>query len=407
MPAFQYIAVTADGQQRKGSVTADDRVAALASIEAMGLFPTQVDDAGGSTQAVGLGGRAKRGSRVKNQQVLEFIRQLANLLSAGVSLSRSLQILSKESSHAGASSLWKAIHDEVADGTSLADAMRQHPKVFAPVYVAMVRAGETGGFLEVVLKQIADFMSRERELKSKVYTAMIYPSVLAVIAVAVVTFLLSWFIPRFSAIFEEFGEALPLLTRIIQAASLAVRNYGLFVLIAAVIVGLALQRMLQSDAGRRWRDQTVLRLPGVGPAVSRFALVRFTRMLGTLVGAGVPLVAALRVAKEAVGNQTLTDTLADTIHKVQEGVTLAKSLAGCPQLFSVSVVEMVAVAEQSGKLDSELVRMAAEFEGDLDRRLRVLVSLAEPALLFVMATVVGTIVIGMLLPVFDLWDAIK
>lgn len=407
MPAFEYIAVTADGQQRKGSVTADDRIAALATIEAMGLFPTQVDDAGDNAQQMQAGRRLRRSTRVSSQQVLEFIRQLANLLSAGVSLSRALQILSRESSHAGASALWKAIHDEVADGTSLADAMRQHPKVFARVHVAMVRAGETGGFLEVVLKQIADFMTRERELKSKVYTAMIYPSVLAVIAIAVVTFLLSWFIPRFSAIFEEFGEALPLLTRIIQAASLAVRNYGVFVLAAAVVAGIAIQRALQNDAGRRWRDRAILRLPGVGPAVSRFALVRFTRMLGTLVGAGVPLVSALRVAREAVGNQTLTDTLADTIRKVQEGVTLAKSLAGCPQLFSGSVVEMVAVAEQSGKLDSELVRMAAEFEGDLDRRLRVLVSLAEPALLFVMAAVVGTIVIGMLLPVFDLWDAIQ
>ncbi|MFW6059140.1 MAG: type II secretion system F family protein [Phycisphaeraceae bacterium] len=410
MPVYQYNALTGEGRATAGTVTADDRAAALASVEAMGLYPTRLDENG---HAAPLPSRASgqavigRAMRVRPAQTLAFIRQLANLLAAGVSLSRALRILSRESAHPGAKAMWQSIHDRVADGDALADALRHHPQVFPAVHVAMVRAGEAGGFLDVVLRQIADFMARERELKSKMLSAMIYPCVLAVIATGVVIFLLAWFIPRFSEIFEQFGESLPLLTRIVQAASTMVLHYGLFVLVGGVILALVGHRALSSDAGRRWSDRQILRLPGIGAAAAQFALVRFARMLGTLIGAGVPLLGALRVAREAVGNQTLADTLTSAIEQVKQGHPLARSLAQCPQLFSASIIEMIAVAEESGRLDSELVRMADECESDLDRRLRVLVSLAEPALLLVMAALVGTIVIGMLLPVFGLWDAIK
>lgn len=413
MPVYQYTAITGDGQEKAGTITAADRMAALASVESLGLHPTAIDEAGAAGAATvkkpGASDEAVESAadiRLKPALTLGFIRQLSNLLTAGVPLSRALHILVRESTQPGAKAMWKAIHEQVADGQSLADAMKQHPKTFPAVYVAMVRAGEAGGFLDVVLRQIADFMSRERDLKSKVFSAMVYPAVLATIAVGVVTFLLTWFIPRFSEIFDQFGESLPLLTQIVQGASLAVRDYGLFVAAGVGVLALMLRQAMTSEAGRRWWDRQVLRIPAVGTASSRFALVRFTRMLGTLVGAGVPLINALRVAREAVGNQTLADTLTATIEQVKQGQPLARSLAGCPQLFSASVVEMIAVAEESGRLDEELVRLAQESEEELDRRLRMLVSLAEPALLLVMAAAVGTIVIGMLLPVFDLWDAI-
>jgi type II secretory pathway component PulF len=167
------------------------------------------------------------------------------------------------------------------------------------------------------------------------------------------------------------------------------------------------RRVLSSSAGRRGVERATLRVPGVGQVMGRFALVRFCRMLGTLLGAGVPLVTSLRVAREAIGNQTLADTVAGSIEQVQRGSALAASLATCGKLFPPSAVEMIAVAEQSGRLDKELVRLAAAYEDDLDRRLRMLVSLAEPALLFIMAAIVGTVVIGMLLPIFTLQDYIK
>lgn len=406
MPTFAYTAVTAAGSSTTGQIDADDRGTAMQLIEARGLVPVELASSAAKparTRGSGLSFR----NRVTQPQVLAFVRQLANLLAAGVPLARALQILCRETSNAAASAQWSAVRDTVVDGTPLADALAQFPKSFPAVYVAMVRAGETGGFLDVVLKQIAEFMSRERELKSKVGTALIYPMALAFIATGVVIFLLSWFIPRFSSIFDDFGQSLPLLTRIIQGASFAVLHYGPFVAIGVFVIAVAVTQMLKTPAGRRRRDELMLRIPGIGTASARFALVRFCRMLGTLVGAGVPLIASLKVAREAVGNQTLSDALGTAIENVQEGTSLAKSLGMCPQLFPPSVVEMVAVAEESGRLSEELVRMALEFEEDLDRRLRVLVSLAEPALLFVMASVVGTIVVGMLLPVFDLWDAIQ
>jgi len=191
------------------------------------------------------------------------------------------------------------------------------------------------------------------------------------------------------------------------AASNLVLRHGIVLLIGIVLVVLLTRRLLASDAGRRRIESLVLAMPAVGSVVARFALVRFCRMLGTLLGAGVPLVLALRVAREAIGNQILADTVTKAVSDVQQGSSLARSLAESRQLFPPAVVEMVVVAEESGRLNDELVRIAAAYESELDRRLRMLVALAEPALLFIMAGVVGTVVIGMLLPVFTLQDLIR
>jgi type II secretory pathway component PulF len=298
------------------------------------------------------------------------------------------------------------VHDDVVEGTSLADALARWPRSFTPVYVAMVRAGETGGFLDVVLGQIADLRAREQDLKGRFKSALIYPMVLGVLAGLVLVFLLTYFIPRFSTIFSEMGGNLPWLTRAIVAASDAVTDYGLIILMAVVLVVVILKRALSSESGRRSLEKTLLAMPLVGRVVARFALVRFCRMLGTLLAAGVSLVTALRVAREAIGNQTLADTVSHAIEEVRRGAPLAQSLSRGSILFPGAVVEMVAVAEESGRLDKELDRLADTYEGELDRRLRMLVSLAEPALLFVMAGIVGTIVIGMLLPVFTLQELI-
>jgi type II secretory pathway component PulF len=272
----------------------------------------------------------------------------------------------------------------------------------------MVRAGETGGFLDVVLAQIAEFRARERDLKSRIKGALVYPAVLAVLSCSVVIFLLIFFIPRFKAIFDSFkGATLPSLTQAIIAVSNAARDNGLYVALGAAAVIFVVRRGLKSEAGRRLFERVLLKTPGVGAVLARFALVRFCRMLGTLLGAGVPLVSALKVAREAIGNQTLCDAVNTSIDEVQQGETLAKSLCACRSLFPSSVTEVVAVAEESGRLDKELLRLAASNETELDRRLHMLVTMAEPLLLFVMAGVVGTIVIGMLLPVFTLQEYFK
>jgi type II secretory pathway component PulF len=333
---------------------------------------------------------------------------LANLLAGGVSLSRSLALLRREASSPSAKALWGKIHDDIVGGTALADAMAKYPKSFSSVYVAMVRAGEAGGFLEVVLGQIADFRVRESELKGKVKGAMIYPAVLACLAVGVLIFLLTFFIPRFSTMFADLHGQLPGLTLfIIHASDIVSSRYGIVVAIAVVFAIAVMRQYIASEAGRRAFEKVVLATPALGTLVAHFALVRFCRMLGTLVGAGVPLVSSLRTARQAIGNQTLADTVLHAIEEVQRGQALSRSLGNSPKLFPPSVVEMIAVAEETGRLDKELVRLAQTYELDLDRQLRLLVTVVEPLMLFIMAGLIGSIVIGMLLPIFNLQDLIK
>jgi type II secretory pathway component PulF len=350
----------------------------------------------------------KLGSEKISARALEnFTRLLSSLLAAGVPLSRALTILHKEASTPTAAAKWKEIHGLVIDGISLADAMAKSPETFPRVYVAMVQAGETGGFLDLVLAQIADFQAREKDLRSKVMTAMLYPTILLVLALAVVVFLLTFFIPRFQLIFSASGAALPLLTQIIVGISHLVRSYGLFLVVGLAVVGLLLRNWFTSEAGRRAWEGLILRSPVVGPLVAQFAMARFCRMLGTLLGASVPLVQALNVARKSIGNQILVDAVAQSIDQVSAGGQLGQSLANCRGLFPGSVLEMIAVAEESGRLDQELVRIANVTEGDLDRQLKTAVAFAEPLMLFFIAGFIGTIFIGMVLPIFTLQEHIK
>lgn len=403
---WSYTVLDRSGRRSRGSMAAEHRTIVIDRLLADGLHPLEVQVRNGAG-AGHAGGRDEPLPKVPRGRIEAFTHALANLLAAGVSLSRALATLSRETSHPGARRCWERVRADVVGGASLADAMARMPHVFPEIHVAMVRAGEAGGFLAVVLQQIADFQVREQELKGRVKAALVYPLVLLVLAVGVVAFLLTYFIPRFSAIFSEFGESLPWLTQLIVGASEMFLRHGL-VLVGLVLLGVFLLRhSLRTPAGRRGLDRVLLATPGLGVAVARFALVRFCRMLGTLVGSGVPLLAALRAAREAIGNQPLADAVDRAIEEVRRGAPLARSLAVEPRLFPPSVVEMVAVAEETGRLDKELVRMATTYEGELERRLRMLVAVTEPAMLFVMALVIGTVVIGMLLPVFTLQDLIR
>jgi len=405
VPLFGYKAIDFKGAESSGTVSAQGRLAALDEVARKGLVPVSMSERQASGKA--RGGLHFGGHRVPQAVVEAFHRELANLLTAGVPMIRALSILCREASHPAAKKQWIAIHDDVAEGVSVADAMSKWPRSFPGVYVAMVRAGETGGFLDVVLTQVADFQSRQRNLKSKIQSALAYPAVLAVLATGVLAFLMTYFIPRFSAIFMDFGGALPALTRAIVAISEAVVDYGLLIVVAVLVIAVLVRRVLKGPVGRRMAERALLRVPALGQVVARFALVRFCCMLGTLLGAGVPLVVALRVAQEAIGNETLADTVGRAIDRVQQGKSLARSLAGSERLFPPSVVEMIAVAEETARLDIELNRLAGVYEEELDRRLHLLMALSEPVLLFVMAAIVGTIVVGMLLPVFTLQELIR
>jgi type II secretory pathway component PulF len=406
MAVFTYTALDRAGKQTSGTISSDTRAAAMDMVLGRGLSPVSIEEQRNGHAKPQAEGKAPP-TRVPHSAVESFTRELANLLAAGLSLSRALHLLRREASNAAAKYVWSKVHDDVVGGTSLADSLAKWPRAFSTVYVAMVRAGEAGGFLPIVLQQIADFRTREQDLKGKVKAAMVYPAVLMCLATAVLIFLLTFFIPRFSTIFDEFGSKLPYLTQIIMVMSHWITKFGWLLLIIAVACVIAAKQAVTKESGRRMIERAMLATPLVGKVAARFALVRFTRMLGTLVGAGVPLVTSLRVAREAIGNQTLADTVTHAIEEVQRGAALSKSLGGNALLFPASVIEMIAVAEETGRLDQELVRLSAAYEGDLDRNLRMLVALAEPAILMLMAALIGTIVIGMLLPVFTLQDLIK
>jgi type II secretory pathway component PulF len=414
MPLFQYKGLQANGVVAEGQIEAAGRPEAFRQIEGLGLRPISLaEKAAAAAKSAKLNGSlgsfsfGKPSEKVSPRALENFTRLLSSLLAAGVPLSRALTILAKEASSPAAAAKWKEIYNYVVDGMSLADAMAKSPKVFPRVYVAMVQAGETGGFLDLVLAQIADFQSREKDLRSKVMSAMLYPSILLVLAIGVIIFLMTFFIPRFQKVFAGFGATLPALTRAIIATSHFVRSYGLFLLVGLVLVGFFLRTWFTSEKGKRTWEGLVLKAPIVGPLVAQFAMARFCRMLGTLLGAGVPLVQALQVARKSIGNQILVDAVAQSIERVQQGGQLGASLADCKGLFQGSVLEMVSVAEESGRLDQELIRIATVTEGDLDRELKTAVSFAEPLMLFCIASFIGTIFIGMVVPIFTLQQYIK
>ena len=417
MPAFSYKALRTDGKIAEGVLEAAGRPDALRQMETLGLRPVNLTEKSasakpGSAQKGSLGDLGKVSfnfapKKVSAKELENFTRLLSSLLAAGVPLSRALIILTKEASSPAAAAKWKEIYDLVVDGMSLADAMAQSPKTFPRVYVAMVEAGEAGGFLDVVLAQIAEFQSREKELKSKVMVAMLYPSILFVLALIVLTVLLVFFIPKFQKVFASIHGSLPLITQVIIAASHVMRSYGLLVAAGAVGLGFLVRTWFASEKGKRAWEGIILKSPLVGPLIAQFAMARFCRMLGTLLGAGVPLVHGLSVARRSIGNQILVDAVAQAIERVQQGGRLGQSLANCKTLFSGSVLEMIAVAEESGRLDAELVRLALVTETDLDRNLKTAVAFAEPLMLFLIAGFIGVIFIGMLLPVLSMGEYIK
>ena len=348
MPTFQYRGLSADGKTAVGELDAGGRQEAFRQMEERGLKPISLAEkaagksisraakkmarppaASADAPAAPKSSFSLQSGKVTPKMLENFTRLLSSLLAAGVPLSRALTILCREAASPTAAAKWKDVHNAVIDGVSLADAMSRSPETFPRVYVAMVEAGETGGFLDLVLAQIADFQAREKDLKSKVTAAMIYPVILLCMTIAVLIFLMVFFIPRFQKMFEGFGGKLPLLTRMIIAVSQAMIHYGLWMLVGIVVGIFLLSGWMKTEKGRRAWEGYLLHAPVLGPLLGQFAMARFCRMLGTLLGAGVPLVQSLNVARKSIGNQILVDAVSNAIDRVKEGGQLGKSLAEC------------------------------------------------------------------------------
>ena len=410
MPYFQYKALNSGGVVDAGSIQASNRPDAFDKIKQLGLQLVHLEETaeGGADLAKSDGiSLPWKQRRISFKMLGTFTRLLSSLLAAGVPLSKALTILYRETADPAASKKWREVHDLVVDGVSLSDAMSRSPETFPSVYTAMVEAGETGGFLDLVLEQIAEFQARDKELRGKVISAMIYPAVLMFLAIAVLIFLMVFFIPRFKTLFEGFDAALPMLTQVIVATSEFSQRYGIFVIIGIAFLVYLTRTWVTSERGRRIYERWLLTAPVIGPLSSQFAMARFSRMLGTLIHAGVPLVSGLNVAQRSIGNQILTDAIKDSIERVKKGEPLARSLGNCSLLFSGATVEMISVAEESSRLDKELIRLAEVTEKELDQQLKTAVALMEPLMLFFIAAFIGTIFVGMVIPIFTIQDYIK
>jgi general secretion pathway protein F/type IV pilus assembly protein PilC len=402
MAEFTYEALAPTGQRSSGTLTANSEREVMAQLDARGLFPLRINAAKSATAS------HRWGKRVRGRYMAPFYSQLADLLRSGVPLLRALDILERQGTQPVLAETVREVRARVADGTGLAEAMAQHPRVFNELAVSMVRAGQEGGFLEDVLKRIADFTEQQEDLKGKVVGALAYPVFLAVVGFVVLNVLVIFFVPRFEPIFlklEEKGD-LPFVTEVVMGVSHLLQRQGWWIVVLAVMGIFLFRRWAAGDSGRLLLDGWRLRLPGAGPIYLSLALSRFTRILGTLLHNGIPILQALRISKDATGNRVLSHAIEKSAENIKGGNALAAPLAACPY-FPRDVVEMIAVAEESNSLDTVLVAIAQSLEKRTTRQLDLFVRLLEPVMLLVMAAVTLLVVAGLLLPVFKMSSAMK
>ncbi|GJM26305.1 MAG: type IV pilus biogenesis protein PilC [Phycisphaerae bacterium] len=395
MPTFRYKAIASDGQAVTGALQADNQSAALRLLDEQSLFPVSVEEGGGAT-ASAISGRKKK---VKLKHQTSFYTQLADLLRAGVPLLRSLEVLGRQNTSPVLSAVLRDVREDVASGETLGDSMAKHPNAFADLHVTMIRAGESGGFLEDVLSRIAMFAERQDELRNKLIGSMIYPAVLMTAGTTIVMFLMIFVVPELRKHLRE--ESFNTLSYIVFGVTDVLLNYYHVMLVAIVVAGVAIYTYLKTENGKIALDRIKLKGPMLGKIITMVAICRFCRILGTLLGNGVPILQALDIAKESTGNRILSERIGEAATSVQKGESLSTPL-GKSGLFPEDVIDMMAVAEESNNLDNVLVQIADTNEARTARTIDVAVRLLEPILLLVMAVLVLCIALALLLPILTM-----
>jgi general secretion pathway protein F/type IV pilus assembly protein PilC len=402
MPEFAYEAMAPTGIRTQGTLVANSEREVMTMLDARGLFPVSI-----SAKAPVAAGKSAWGG-VSQSAIATFYSQMADLLHSGVPLLRSLDILERQSSSSALGEVVREIRAKVADGTGLAEAMAMHPAVFDELACSMIRAGQEGGFLEDVLRRIATFTEHQEELKSKVTGALAYPVFLLVVGVIVLNILVIFFVPQFKPIFERLEKVgrLPWITQMVIGLSYIMQRYAIFVIIGLGLAWWGFWRWASTDSGRLIVDTIRLRLPGAGPIFLNLAISRFARILGTMLHNGIPILQALRIAKDSTGNKVLADAIAKAAENVKGGDRLAGPLGACPY-FPRDIIEIIAVGEESNNLEKVLIDIAEGLERRTNRALELFVRLLEPAMLLVMAVFTLIIVAALLLPVFDMTSALE
>ena len=403
MPDFAYTARGPTGDALKGTVSASDQTEALAQLARQNLFPTTVKE------VAERGRRAAGGGKVSSTQLAPFYAQLGDLLSAGVPLLRSLKLIEDQTANPTLQKVIEDVRTQVADGRNLGESLRRHPRTFAPFVVSLVEAGEEGSFVEDVLQRLAAITSHQNDLRAKVIGAMIYPAFLLTFGAAVVVAMLTYFVPMFEPIFDRMraGGGLPAPTQLLLTISDVLRSYWVLVAAGAAALAFGAAQLLRSEGGRRALDSALVKewkvgrtKLGPGAIFRDLAVSRFCRVLGTMLANGVAVLRSMEIARNAAGNAVIADAIGRASEQLTGGKSLAQPMRSSGQ-FSAEVVEMVAVGEESNRLEAVLVDVAEVLEKRVQRRLDLIVRMVEPVMLLGLAAVVTFIVAALLLPILQ------
>jgi type IV pilus assembly protein PilC len=425
MPKFNYVAMDSRGKETKGTLDVANQNEAISRLKEMGYFPTKVTEAekpkaekkGKAAAAGGSGGGGKGlkrginitipglGSGVKPKVLTTFTRQLATLVDAGLPLLRGLRVLERQEKNATLRRIIGDLAASIEGGSTFSEALAQHPKVFNRLFVNMVKAGELGGVLEVVLNRLSEFMEKAQKIKGKVVAAMFYPAAVMFVAVAILIILMVFVVPKFKTIFADMleGKPLPGFTELVLGISEIIA--GNFLASLGVLIGVFIlfRLFVKTKFGRKIFDRVKLHFPILGPVISKVAIARFTRTLGTLISSGVPILQALNIVKETSGNVIISEAVTSVHESVKEGETITQPLEAS-RVFPPMVISMVDVGEQTGALPEMLMKIADNYEDEVDNAVSAMTSLLEPIMIVFLAVIVGSIVIALFLPLITLID---
>jgi type IV pilus assembly protein PilC len=431
MPRYTYVAMDARGQESTGLVEASSTNEAIGQLRQAGYYPTDVFEEGRSaptsakatkvaktkTKAVRAAAPPKASRKgvvlferktIKPRVLMIFTRQLATLIDAGLPLLRALTVLAKQERDAVLKKTITNLSDAVQGGSTFSEGLAQHPRIFNDLYVNMVRAGELGGVLELVLSRLAEFQEKAQKIKNKVVAAMVYPIIVMFLALAIMAFLLVFIVPRFEAIFQDMlgDKPLPTITLFVIGVSNAVKNQWVIIVGAIVLATVALQFIGRTAGGRAAIDRFKLRVPLFGDLLRKTAISRFTRTLGTLVTSGVPILQALNITRETAGNSNIAAAITKVHDSVKEGESIVQPLEASGE-FPPMVVSMIDVGEETGQLPEMLLKIAEVYDDEVDNSVAGLTSMLEPIMIVFLAVVVGTIVIALFMPLISIISGLQ
>ena len=410
MPLFAYTAVDAQGKTHQGTVEANHAADAAAAIKKQGQFPTNIAETSAAAKSKGKGfslsfsmGGGSATGKVPAKVLTVFTRQLSTLISAGLPLLRSLRTLSKQEKNVNLKKIMGMLAESVEGGTTFSEALSQHPKAFNKLYVNMVKAGELGGVLEIVLTRLAEFAEKSQRIRGKVTSAMVYPLVVLTIAVVIVAFLMLFIVPKFEAIFQDMlgGRPLPTITQVIMDLSRFIQGNFILIGVALVVLVVGFRFALRLPGISTAVDRYKLKLPLFGDLLTKTSVARFSRTLGTLVSSGVPILQALQITRDTAGNERVSEAIESIHDNVKEGESMVAPMEAS-QIFPPMVVSMVQVGEETGQLPDMLTKVADVFEEEVDVAVSGLTSLLEPVMIVLLALIVGTIVVALFLPLITI-----